>query len=109
MVKIANIFKLTDQLTDHADKNEHTDHLARLNHYLQHQLHRNLKTEELAELLDMGQTSLYNFVKKETGFCPCIKQVQFKKKTSFEPSRLKRINFYLNMVHPRTQAYGSEG
>ena len=56
--------------TDHTDKNEHTDQLARLNHFLQNQLHRSWKTEEMAEMLDMGQTSLYNFVKKETGFSP---------------------------------------
>ncbi len=56
--------------TDIATKNIGTDQMTRLNQSLQNQLSRTWKTEELAELLNMGQTSLYNFVKRETGFSP---------------------------------------
>ena len=56
--------------TDIKIKNTGTDQMTRLNQSLQNQLSRNWKTEELAELLNMGQTSLYNFVKRETGFSP---------------------------------------
>jgi AraC-like DNA-binding protein len=46
------------------------DLMGRLNYKLQSQLYRNWKTEELAALMNMGQTSLYHFIKRETGFSP---------------------------------------
>ncbi|MCP4313411.1 MAG: AraC family transcriptional regulator [Bacteroidetes bacterium] len=77
----ARVNGLTDELlvetaralkkqTDYSDNNSERDQMDRLNHFLQNQLHRNLKTEELAAQLDMGQTSFYNFIRRETGFSP---------------------------------------
>jgi len=68
--------------TDIADKNLHTEQLASLNHFLQNQLHRSWKTEEMAELLGMGQTSLYKFIRQKTGFSPHQYLLHFRVETA---------------------------
>ena len=68
--------------TDIADKNMGTDQMAILNQYLKDQPYRNWKTKELAELLEMGQTSLYNFIKQKTGFSPHQYQLHLRVETA---------------------------